>query len=108
MPPESDGELLLTIREMEILELVALGHSSKEVAQEINIAPRTVECHLDTMRLKMRARNRSHMVAIALRTKVLDSERLRPSPLPRSLPKMHRPDRDLQSGFARSTAIFER
>lgn len=61
----------LTIRELEILERVALGYSAKEVAQEFNIAPRTVECHLDTMRLKLRARNRTQMVAIAVRLAIL-------------------------------------
>jgi DNA-binding CsgD family transcriptional regulator len=61
-------QVSLTRREQEILELVALGKSAKEVAQLCQIAPRTVECHLDTMRLKMRARNRTHMVAIAIAT----------------------------------------
>ncbi|WP_254514709.1 response regulator transcription factor [Novosphingobium sp. G106] len=56
----------LTSRELQILELIALGSSAKEVAQRFKIAPRTVESHLDTMRLKLRARNRTHMVAIAI------------------------------------------
>lgn len=55
-----------TIRELQILELVAFGYSAKEVAQVCQIRPRTVECHLDTMRLKLRARNRTHMVALAI------------------------------------------
>lgn len=58
----------LTTRELQILELVALGYSAKEVAQRQGIAFRTVETHLDTMRLKLRARNRTHMVAIAIET----------------------------------------
>jgi DNA-binding CsgD family transcriptional regulator len=62
---------LLTSRELQILELVALGNSAKEVALECDIAPRTVECHLDTMRLKLQARNRTHMVAIAIASNVL-------------------------------------
>jgi len=55
-----------TTRELQILELIALGYSAKEVAQVCQIRPRTVECHLDTMRLKLRARNRTHMVAMAI------------------------------------------
>ncbi|PJG45142.1 hypothetical protein CAF53_25385 (plasmid) [Sphingobium sp. LB126] len=35
-------------------ELIAQGFSAKEVAQAINIAPRTVEGLIDTMRLKYR------------------------------------------------------
>jgi LuxR family transcriptional regulator of spore coat protein len=55
----------LTQREHQILELVAVGLSAKEVAQHIDIAPRTVERHIENIRLKMRARNRTHMVTCA-------------------------------------------
>jgi LuxR family transcriptional regulator, transcriptional regulator of spore coat protein len=55
----------LTQREHQILELVAVGLSAKEVAQQIDIAPRTVERHIENIRLKMRARNRTHMVTCA-------------------------------------------
>lgn len=61
----------LTDREIEILKFVARGYSAKQTAQELNIAPRTVECHINTMKLKMRARNRAHMVAIAIAAKNL-------------------------------------
>lgn len=61
----------LTSRELQILELVAIGKSAKEVAQVCDIAPRTVECHIDTMRLKLQARNRTHMVAIAIASNLL-------------------------------------
>ncbi len=57
---------VLTSREMEILEYIAQGLSTKEVAQHINIAPRTVDLHVENVRLKLRARNRTHMVACAV------------------------------------------
>jgi LuxR family transcriptional regulator, transcriptional regulator of spore coat protein len=60
------GVPLLTVREKQVLELIAQGLSAKEVAQEIDIAPRTVERHIENIRLKLRARNRTHMVALAL------------------------------------------
>lgn len=56
----------LTPRELQILKLIAQGYSAKEAAQEISIAPRTVEGHINTMRLKLRARNRAHMVSNAI------------------------------------------
>jgi LuxR family transcriptional regulator of spore coat protein len=65
--PEPD----LTRRESEVLELVANGLSAKEVAYKIGIAPRTVERHIENVRMKMRARNRAHMVAQAVLTGVL-------------------------------------
>jgi LuxR family transcriptional regulator, transcriptional regulator of spore coat protein len=62
---------VLTGREHQILELVALGLSAKEVAQQIAIAPRTVERHIENVRLKMRARNRTHMVTCAVMSGLL-------------------------------------
>ncbi|WP_022681634.1 helix-turn-helix domain-containing protein [Sphingobium bisphenolivorans] len=70
------NELQITQRELQILELIAYGFSAKEVAQAISIAPRTVEGHIDTIRLKLQARNRAHMVAkaVACGLVVLDGE----------------------------------
>lgn len=64
---------MLTNRELQLLMLVALGYSAKEVAYRCGIAFRTVETHLDTIRLKLRARNRTHMVAIAIRLGLLSA-----------------------------------
>lgn len=61
----------LTSRENEILELVANGYSAKEAAGILGIAPRTVERHTENIRLKMRARNRAHMVTQAILVGVL-------------------------------------
>lgn len=68
---EQSSEPDLTRRESEVLELVANGLSAKEVAYEIGIAPRTVERHIENVRMKMRARNRAHMIAQAVATGVL-------------------------------------
>ena len=62
----TSGVPLLTSREHQVLEFVAQGLSAKEVAQEIDIAPRTVERHIENVRLKIRARNRTHMVTLAM------------------------------------------
>ena len=56
----------LTPREQQVLELVPGGYSAKEAANEIGIAPRTVERHIENVRLKMRAKNRAHMVTQAV------------------------------------------
>jgi DNA-binding CsgD family transcriptional regulator len=61
----------LTPRELEILELVANGFSAKEVANALGIAPRTVERHTENVRMKMRARNRPHMVTLAISMGIL-------------------------------------
>lgn len=68
---KGDQQPELTRRESQVLELVAQGYSAKEVAQEINIAPRTVEGHIDAIKLKLRARNRAHMVTKAIASHIL-------------------------------------
>lgn len=71
----------LTHREQEVLELVASGYSAKQIASHIGIAPRTVESHVESLRLKMRARNKTHMVTQAvLAGLLLRPERSSPDP----------------------------
>jgi LuxR family transcriptional regulator of spore coat protein len=52
----------LTGREQEVLEQVATGWSAKQIGRLIGAAPRTVERHIDNIRLKMSVRNTPHMV----------------------------------------------
>lgn len=63
---DSDADFWLTTREVQVLTWIATGLSAKEIAKKLNIAPRTVERHIDHIRLKTRTKNRSHMVAYAL------------------------------------------
>lgn len=56
----------LSGRETQIIDLIAAGLSAKEIAKQIEIAPRTVERHIENARLKMRARNRPHLVTRAI------------------------------------------
>jgi DNA-binding CsgD family transcriptional regulator len=69
---ENNIEPSLSPREQQILELVANGYSAKEAAGLVGIAPRTVERHIENIRLKMRARNRAHMVTQAILAGCLD------------------------------------
>ncbi|HEX7852216.1 MAG TPA: helix-turn-helix transcriptional regulator [Sphingobium sp.] len=68
-----EAEVSLTTRELEVLALVAAGLSAKEIAQRIAIAPRTVERHIDNARLKLHARNRTHLVTCAIVTGLLST-----------------------------------
>lgn len=64
-------EVELTNRESEVLRLVAYGLSAKRVAMELQIAPCTVERHIENVRLKTRTRNRAHMIAYVIRSGML-------------------------------------
>ena len=66
-----EKQILLTDRERDVVSLVAEGLSAKETAQELNIAPRTVERHLENCRLKFNARNRIHLVVKCMTMGVL-------------------------------------
>jgi DNA-binding CsgD family transcriptional regulator len=56
----------LSVREVEVLKCIAGGLSSKQCAQELGIAPRTIERHVENLRNKLNARNKPHLVAKAL------------------------------------------
>jgi DNA-binding NarL/FixJ family response regulator len=52
----------LTAREAQILELVARGHSNRDVAEALFLSPRTVERHLANLYRKLRVHNRAAAV----------------------------------------------
>ena len=58
--------ITLSDRERQVLRCIADGLSSKECAQQLGIAPRTVERHVENLRNKLNARNKPHLVAKAL------------------------------------------
>ena len=62
---------ILTKREHDVLFHLAQGLSAKEVAIMLAITARTVESHIDRLRLKTRTRNRTHMVAHAIQQGLL-------------------------------------
>jgi len=56
----------LTPRQREVLWLVAVGLSTKEVAKRLGCSPRTVEIHRGAMMLKLGARSTAEAVRIAI------------------------------------------
>ncbi|SQB96846.1 response regulator containing a CheY-like receiver domain and an HTH DNA-binding domain [Clostridium paraputrificum] len=58
----------LTLREEEILRLIALGRTNAEIAAELYIAMPTVKTHVGRILMKTGARDRVHAVLFALST----------------------------------------
>ena len=58
----------LTPRERQVMDLVILGRSNKEIARELNISPKTVEVHRSNVMAKMNAQSLAELVTIAERT----------------------------------------
>ena len=57
----------LTPRELEVLSLLSDGLSNKEIAQRLDVTPRTVNFHLDNLYSKLGVNSRTEAVVYALR-----------------------------------------
>lgn len=65
------GEEDLTIRELEVLELIRDGHRTKEIADKLSISENTVNFHIKNLVGKLGANDRTHAVTIAIRRGLL-------------------------------------
>lgn len=61
----------LTLREYEVLCVMALGRTSKEIAAELHLAENTVRSYTQALLSKLHARNRIEAVAIARELRLL-------------------------------------
>ncbi|MGW6460528.1 response regulator [Streptomyces sp. NPDC055078] len=55
----------LTVREREVLVLVAGGHSNDEIAERLQVSPLTVKTHVNRAMAKLGARDRAQLVVTA-------------------------------------------
>ena len=63
---EASGPLAgLTSRELEVLRLLAAGHSNKEIGTELFIATKTASVHVSNILAKLGAASRTEAAAIA-------------------------------------------
>ncbi len=62
-PGQPDG---LSEREVEVLRLIALGHTNGEIAEQLYLSVRTVETHRAHIQQKLRLGTRSELVRYAL------------------------------------------
>jgi two-component system response regulator NreC len=56
----------LSDREVEVLRLIALGHTNTEIAQQLFLSTRTVETHRAHIQQKLRRSSRAELVRYAL------------------------------------------
>ena len=70
---EVDPELdQLTMREREVLRMIARGYMYKEVAQKLDISPRTVEAHVSAVLRKLQLSNRHELSRWAAERRLVD------------------------------------
>jgi PAS domain S-box-containing protein len=70
-PRKLDGHTKLTRRQQEILELVAAGRSTTEIAAQLSLSVETVRNHLRRILLELDAHTRVEAIAIAQRLGLL-------------------------------------
>ena len=61
----------LTAREREVLQLVAEGRSTKEVAEVLHISAKTAENHRTNLMRKLKVKSATELVRYALRNKII-------------------------------------
>jgi two-component system response regulator NreC len=64
----------LSEREIEILRLIALGHTNSEIAEQLFLSVRTVESHRAHIQQKLRLSKRSELVRYALERGLMEEE----------------------------------
>ena len=69
--PEATESYDITPREKEVLEMVANGNSTKQIANQLGISIRTVESHRINMLKKMKVNNSAELIRKAIELKIL-------------------------------------
>ena len=59
----------LTPRENDVIILVSEGYADKEIAFKLNLSARTIQTHINSVILKLNARNRTNAVALFIKSK---------------------------------------
>ena len=70
-PGPPDG---LSEREVEVLRMIALGHTNAQIAEELYLSVRTVETHRAHIQQKLRLSDRSELVRYALEHKLVSTD----------------------------------
>ncbi len=71
LPGRNGSGASLTLREYEVLCVMALGRTSKEIAEELHLAENTVRSYVQSLLQKLQARNRIEALAKARSLRLL-------------------------------------
>jgi DNA-binding NarL/FixJ family response regulator len=72
--PQSSEGPALTVREREVLQLLAEGKTLKETASVLNVSPRTIEFHRNNLADKTGLRTTAELTRYAIRTGLVTAE----------------------------------
>jgi DNA-binding NarL/FixJ family response regulator len=71
-PPDDLAKASLTVRERQIIQLIAEGQSNKEAAMTLGISAKTIEAHRANIMRKLRLHSVSDLVRYAIRNKIVE------------------------------------
>jgi DNA-binding NarL/FixJ family response regulator len=71
----------LTAREREVMGLVAMGLTNREIAERLVVSPATAKTHVSRAMLKLHARDRAQLVVLAYQTRLVEPRRPGDAPL---------------------------
>ncbi|WP_019156620.1 response regulator transcription factor [Robertmurraya massiliosenegalensis] len=71
---QDTNEVHLSQRETEVLKLIALGYTLKEIGEELFLSPKTVETYKSRIMEKIGATKRSGLVKYAIKHKLISDE----------------------------------
>jgi DNA-binding NarL/FixJ family response regulator len=69
---EFTGREALTVREIEVLRLIATGNANKEIGARLSVGEDTVKRHVTNILGKLDANDRTHAVTIALKRGIIE------------------------------------
>ena len=69
----------LSVREREVLQLVAEGHGNQSIARKLTLSVKTVEAHKSHICQKLGVRGRTELIKYAIRKGLIDLELERPN-----------------------------
>jgi DNA-binding CsgD family transcriptional regulator len=67
---------VLTRRQLEVVHLIARGHTSQEIAHELGVRPKTVENYKQRVFVRLGVQNQAHAVARCARLGLMDDGHL--------------------------------
>lgn len=69
---EHAGDDELSVRELDVLRLIAAGNANKQIAAQLSITEETVKSHVTSILSKLAANDRTHAVTIALKRGIIE------------------------------------
>lgn len=72
---ETDPLALLTVRQREVLKLIAEGVTTKQIAHHLSISPKTVEAHRKALMDRLEIRDVAGLVRLAVRAGLVSLDR---------------------------------